>query len=199
MLSYCLFRKLLLTVILLKKSPNSCIHKIFFLYTFPFKFSAAVHHTLFSLTKNKWDLLFNTSPNQKQTQEVTAVSPALTQLWLTTPTKNSQFSCISLLHTQLLYKTIMWLCCFKKDRQLDFLFSTFSNVLARELRPTTWSEGGCKLFMKNLPNSTKTLGNLKTADYFELNAFLKLSHKQFYKKRKEKEKIVHILSSATYK
>lgn len=83
---------------------------------------------------------------------------------------------------QLSCKTIMR--PFQKDQQLDFLFCTFSNLLAREWGPTTLSKGGCKLFTKNLPNSNKPRGILKLQTS-SLNqwAVLKLSHSLFFNHR----------------
>lgn len=153
-----------------------------------------MHQTLFSLTKNKWDLLFNTSPNQKQTQEVTADSSALTQLWLTTPTKNSQFSCISLLHVQLLCKTIMWLCCFKKTTSWTSCFVHF---------PMYWQGNwgqqlGLRVDVNSLwricPIALKPWGILKLH-----TSTLNYMHSWNFPFLIKKKKKVHILSSATYK
>ncbi len=90
------------------------------------------HLSSSSLHKKNRDSLFNTSPDQKKTQEVTADSSASTQLWLATNTQHSKgihnsavyLRCPSNSHAN--YHVALLL--FQKDQQLDFLFCTFSPI-----------------------------------------------------------------------
>lgn len=119
------------------------------------------------------------------------------QLWLTINTQ----------HSKRIHNSAVYLCCLSNSHAKLSYGSVVSKRPAVGL-PVLYifqftgkgteankSEGGCKLFMKNLPNSTKTQGNFKTANfYFELRAVLKLSHSLFFFLT-----TVHILSSTTYK
>lgn len=93
--------------------------------------------------------------------------------------KNSQFSCISVACPTLMqnYHTAL---LFQKRPAVGLPVLYIFQFTGKGTEANK-SEGGCKLFMKNLPNRTKTQGNFKTANfYFELRAVLKLSHSLFF-------------------
>lgn len=120
-----------------REAQNSLTHSfVFILYTLPLNFSTpALYQTLYSLNKYNRESRINTSPNQKQTQEVTADSSASTQPWLTTNTQHSKR-----IHNSAVY--LRWpsdshanyhvaLLLLQKDQQSDFLFCTFSHFTGK--------------------------------------------------------------------
>lgn len=58
------------------------------------------------------------------------------------------------------------LVLFSKAQQLDFLFSAFFSLLARELMPAAESVAGCKLFKRESAQTDyKTLGSFQSREF----------------------------------
>lgn len=130
----------------------------------------------FSFRKPEETFFFYTSrPNW--TQEIAADSWAISQPWLTTNMRRSKRihnSAGAAAQPRLMQNYHKALVLFSKAQQLDFLFSAFFSLLARELMPTAESVVGCKLFKRE---STQT--HYKTQGSFH-NTEFQLTHQKLF-------------------